>query len=861
MSVDENESLPVEAEEMETAAPTEAAAPTTTAPAPAPAPAQAAASTAPGLVAAAPASLSRSFVAAFTRLPSEHYVHAVFSGLLTYAAAWIGALLAVILAIIGITVGGTSIDWSLAFVAPGQLVGMAVGGFLTAGTSSNGASIAVVIAWAPLFITAVIVAAGVVVSRRDERRSASASHSARWIRALVSAATFAILALLVAAILQVTFSTPGSSNPLTFSLPSLPITATSASITLVVGALVIVTLVGFLSRASLARPVSDAAKLRPIRAGVASTVPVVALYLTIAGAVILVAAIIGVVANSGVSTLWSALLWLPTSVVDGIAAFNLAELTASGSAMSFLQAAAPTAPTTAWLPTTAPAWVTILIIVINVIVIAFVGLALHMRRGLTSALHGWATTVISFSIAGALISIIGGIALWSDIDAPPTGNVLGALSALASVQLFLGPAVWTFVIFAILGALVEGAARYLAPLLVPVLPAGFLLGSSRFFGRFGVAFQPAVVGSVVAPGSAGAGPTSEPAASVLEQPAPMTPLQKKRLARILIAVGALVILVIGAFIAVSVLNQTVFSPSRQVSAYLGDLKSGDATAASSAAGIDSSGPNGALLRDSVYKKTPDRITSFAVEKTQVNGHSAIVYASVVQGGRKSTETYLLHSTGSSLVFFSTWALDKITLPSVDVQLSSGISSLDVNGAQIALSSATQKAGELAIPALPGRYTVGLGGSGKYLTATAKSATVGISAGSSSLLAPGATVTLTAKPTQAFKDAVNSQVAAYLSACAAQATLAPANCPFEEYGFGQESAVHWTISAMPTLSLEAGDDGKWAVSTATAGDALVTYRDSFFGTDVESESDDDSIYLDGDVSLATGAPVFTYTDGY
>jgi hypothetical protein len=790
------------------------------------------------------------------QLPYQRYVAAAVQGLIVYAATWVVAALASLLLLIGVSSsGGMAINWGWLFSAPGQLVGVAFGGELTLSAAILGATANLSVFVLPLILTATSIVGVAIVSRRDEGRTPTPSRGTRWLLSTAVGLVLAVVAILVSWIfpLSADFGGTGIST-----LVSTHIVLSTASGTLFVGALILGTLVSYIARARVAAkrlPAGTSPSGGLLRGAIAQTAPLVGLYLSVMGALIAVAVIIGVVIEGSGMALWSALLWLPTVVADGIAFINFSTISLGGSATLLPGTAG--FPTAIWMPGSFPVWLTLVVVVVNLVVIASLGVLLYLRRNgkpMSSGLK-WGTTTISFAVVGAALSLVAGVAAWSQLNTASLGGLLdgalgsnsttsglsglgaagsSALDSYASLSLFVGPAAWTFLIFGIVGALVELSSIYVAPALLPLVPAGALTRVEAVLSRVGVSL--AGMSKVTA--------TSEP----------FSPQRRRRIRVVSIITGGAVVLIILIAIAVSVVSSTVFGPQVQVKGYLDALVARDASSAAAVDGLTTSDASAALLSDKALRSSATGTSSYSILSVRTSGDTALVTTHQIENGRSFDETYSLHRAGSTGLVFPVWRLDPVNLPSVDVQFSSGISSLLVNGVTVPLSAAQQKAGSISLPAFPGTYTVSLGDGSKWVTARART----IVADSPDLSGTDP-VTLTVRPSVALTKAVTSQVSSFLQSCVNQAVLEPNGCPFEEFSFGQDSDVVWSIATQPAFSLSQSDDGAWEISTDNPGRATVTYNEDFYG--VTAESDYDDFYISGTVTFVDGQPKFTYTSDY
>jgi hypothetical protein len=809
-------------------------------------------SLAPETSSSAAAIAAAAFTSTFISL-IPRFARTAIEALVSYVAVWMFALLLAILALL--TPGQAAKNWAWAIEAPGQLIGMSIFGPLSVGTTLFGISASVSLFALPYLLTAAVAVATVILARRSER-SIHTTTLAKWIISGITGLAFAVVALLVALFVPISSS---SAIPTLggLGIPPITVSASTGSAALFFGGLVIVTVSAFLARWSVSRRVrnGDSSVRADIRTRLGTNAPMAVLYAVIVGALLLVALVIAICVKGQPGSLLTAPLWLPTLVANGIPLVNLSSVTTTGSATTLLNSFG-SFPSSIWLPSsTFPIWATCLAVVVNLVVVALIGIALRLRRGTPATGITWVATILTFAVLGLVISLLGSVSVWTHVDSSKAGAALNGLlgssgagglgsfgsatmDAATSVQLTIGPAAWTFLIFAVLGGLVEASASFLAPAAIPIIPAGVVSGVSNFLGRFGAALTPATDG--------GLGTSAE---SV-----PLTPQAKRRLTIGLSVGGGAILLVILVAIAVSILNTSVFSPDRPVRAYLDDLVTGNAAHAIRDGGLSKSAATDAVLTKGMSSKTHGRVTSYSITGVTTSSETGEVTVTERQGGRSSSTTYTVQKSGTTALFFPNWKLSSVALPTLSVQVSNGVEALDVNGVTVSLSKSEKSAGEVDLRAFPGDYTVGLGGGSKWLTATSHS--VSISAGG---IGSTADASVEVRPSAALKTEVTNQIATFLAKCAAETTLNPPGCPLESFGFGTVSHVAWKITSVPPVTLTA-DGSKWDVTADTTGEATVSYDESDFGfSDHENETDD--YYIGGTVSFSTGTPVFTYNDSF
>ena len=827
-------------------------------------------------------------VAALVRgIPGERYIAAAIAPVVVYAAAWLLALVFTLL--VFVAAADAALDWGLAFQAPAQIVGLAVGGTLTVGATVMGISAAVSLLWLPLLVTAFLIVATAFVARRDERITPSATRGSRWLLSALSGVVLAVVVVVIAAVTPLTYAL-GDGSDTAFGVLTGTGTASSVSFTAFLGALVLGTLASYLARAKVARvaagitPAVVAPAATSVFASVRSTLPVVGLHLGVLATLVTVGLLIWSVVNGGVNALLTAFFWLPTAVVDGLGFVNLAPITLGGALAAVGGMAG--SPTSFWMPAELPGWATVLILAVNLLLILVTGTVLRLRRAQLRlpAAVSWATTVVTFACAGIVISIIGAIAGWTSIDTGGAGadldGLLGGAGSLiegaGAASGTVGLAAWTFIVFAALGALVEVVAVFAAPTLVQLLPSALVVRTAKITGLVGVPFaipgtyvlpeptavpvvseapaadgEPVLVGAEAAPSTVqvSGGPLGEPLVDGAPAFVPMTPEKKRRVRIVLAAVGGAVVVVVGASIAISVVNQVVYSAEHQVESYLDALVAGDASAALKIGDVDGSAAERVLLTDAVLKETDGRITGYRITDVSTSGDSAVVNATVDQDGVKEEASYTLQKTGTTALFFDNWTLDPVWLPSLSIAFSPGIDEIDVNGTAIKLTSEDQEAGYLDVLAFAGDYVVGTAGDSKWLAAESQTVQVGVMNASD-----GAQLAL--EPTDEFTSSVDQQVAEYLAACAAQKTLYADNCPMYVFDYGTITDVVWTIDEPAVTTLDSSYDGEWYVSTEDRGSATVTYTNTNYSGQAEAETSTVDFTINGMVEMVDGAPVFS-----
>jgi hypothetical protein len=823
---------------------------------------------------AAPAAATAGFGTKVTdlarRVGTERALGAALNAAIVYGAAWVLSLVIVILTLIALA--DSSPDWGWAFEGPGQLVGLSVGGTFTLGATVMSITAKVSFIWLPLLVTALIVVGTAFLARRDERAYPSATRSVRWVRSAITGVAFAALVLLVAGVLPVRYEFGDASGDSFDSLMTGGGSGSTLSFTAFIGAVGFVTVASYLARAHAST--SRAARVAtPFRLALASVWRTIAVYTAVVSVVLALGVLIYAVVRSGIEPLLTALLWLPTAVVDGLGFVNLAPIGLFGSA--FALPGISDTQTSFWMPGELPFWGTALILVVNLAIIVGSGIALALLRPhsrLTTAIR-WVTTVASFAVLGVVVSVLGSITVWSSVDTSDVSDSLDSLlggsssmiDSLGSVRATVGLAAWTFIIFAVLGALVEAAAVYVAPQLIPLLPASLVARISRYSGTTATATATAnpdakavpvldAAGVAIAPEAAAhdtapAGAVTDPAAPL---PEPMSPERKKKVLRILIAIAAAIVLVIGAAVAISLVNSTVYSPKHQVEAYLDNLVDGNASAALEAVDVDAVNDSRVLLTDEVLSAASGGITGYDITDVTVGGDVATVTAELDQDGAKSTVEYFVARDGKTAVLFDNWEMDSVYVGSVSLSLPEGVTDITVNDVEVSVADVDSEYGYVELPAFPGEYVIALGGTNEYLASEPQ--TVVVTADLEGYADP---LSFELAPTEAFTAAVSSQIDELIASCTAQGLIEAEDCPVYTYAYGDITNVAWTINEPATFEILDYGDGEWYVQVEDRGTATVTYTRSTSYSEPTNESDEVDFSVNGTVEMVDGAPVYTY----
>ncbi|WP_156351642.1 hypothetical protein [Agreia sp. Leaf210] len=758
----------------------------------------------------------------------------------TLVVGYVLGLLATILTVLSID---ESRPWSLVAALPLQLLGAGLFGTITGSVSAGAMGLSVsgsvFVFVVPLLFLLVQAGSLAVTSHVAERRVPSDTASVRWITALTQGLSYSVLITVLALIGSIAYSSEGAM----FSV-------TTASVSLFAGALVIMTLSAVIGRASTpgarreAKPFGVGLRLP---AALSSALWIALGYAVAASLVVGIALIIGVTVQSGPRALLSAPLWLPTAAVDALAVMHFGQLSAGGTLM---QAIGTGTPSSIWIGSADP-WVVVVDVVLVIVLIAVAGTLLRVLRASRpmAPVAAWASSVGAFALVGLLISLFGSVA------------ASGSVGGFVSGSLTVGPAAYTFLLFAALGALVEVVSRYVAGYVLGVLPAGFVARLNRVALRFVSSTPPASLARphvsvapfagapevgepvVTDPNAATSAPATTASPAVTTPPTnPLDPRTKKRIVVGSIVAGSVIVVAVLASVGLSIANGVVNAPQAKVSEYLDALVEGDASRALQLSDVDAPNSERLLLDDEIFRAAAGRITSYDITSVTTSGDTANVTAEVDQDGSKATMQFTVESRGKQWLFFDDWKLDRPEQSTLPVYIDESLDQVEVNGVPIELSD-EQRGEGLSLIAFPGRYDFSISKSSRWLTAEPVSGT--IMAGS--VLGSTNPVALEPEATPGLTEEISKQVDAYLAECIASTSLEPDNCPNDlYYSYGNPTNVVWSLTEAPEYEIRISYDGTMSVTTTKTGSASVTYKYTSGGE--RDGSNKTTIRVSGDVKI-------------
>ncbi|WP_233542817.1 DUF4401 domain-containing protein [Kocuria tytonis] len=797
--------------------------------------------------------------------------------------------------------------WSWIVSAPFQLAAMAALVPLRAIISADGDSASGGITVPQYFALACGIAAAWFLARKLSAGLRVETRAVQWVMAALSGVTWGLLALIgtVLTALQ-------SDTTMFYTDVRLRITAMGGllfPVLFVVGLLTAAA--AFNARSTQTTPgrvVIGAERTAP---GLLQVLRPMAVQFAVFGSLAGLGLLIFVFIKLGAAAGFSALLWLPLAVGWLFVASLLSGLYTGGAASGFGDLAGRHDVFYLWSDGTIPAWAVVLSILLAVVSVVCAALVwAHVRpvdQRVTRNPFSWAVLPLAYFVLGLLL-------MWL---LRVSGTFLGEGSSTASAGFSVRPAGWTCLVFLLWGVVIELLARFVAPAFMHSLPAPLtraLRGSDRARGRAAVVASAAAMGGAGvaaahrtaphasapddavpgttapgAPAQAAAGTTSPgqypadervsaqrdvPAAgeqtrtlpsyddptstaSMPVQRTPMDPAKKKRIRLVAIIVGALVLLGVVAAVVFSILSRTVFGPDNQAEELLRSVQNGKASAVTDTANPNVNTAERALLTDGVYGAAQNRISSYEVKDTDINGDHATVHANVTQDG-VTTPVDVPMVSDSRNGLFKSWRVDDSSgnplYQTFSVEVPAGVGELTVNDQKVAVDQQNDTRTQ-QFTVLPGDYAVGVASPGKYVTYGGNQVAE-IRAGAQSM---ESSMSFSRSFTPALEQDLTKQLNATLDQCAQKAEFEPQGCPFEYSIFGDKKDYRnpsWTIERYPTYSVSSSSEtsDEISYSTSRSGEVRLDYQyneeyDDDEPADWKDKDTTSSIYGSGTVTVS------------
>lgn len=482
------------------------------------------------------------------------------------------------------------------------------------------------------------------------------------------------------------------------------------------------------------------------------------------------------------------------------------------------------------------AWIIAIIVMLTVMFVS------AFRWGLRTRFHAhtawsWIITTITYLLVGVLFTAANGI-------------YVSVFMAGEGLRASFHSAAWGFIVWLLVGAVVQALASYIMPRLTYRLPAGLV----RALG-VGLTLPPAFAPATPTPEHDGDRSAAQPVPSV-EQTAVMSPVvdsnahitasaetgppstqeswnvaaPEQREAQpmtrkskvVLFSSLSVLALVAIAWIAHTVVQRTVFSPHHTAEEYLQAVVDGRAEDALAAMGPNVTDELRALATDEVYQAADDRPDRFELGDVHRDGSEATVEATIYQSGKAYPLELGLTKSGTQAVVFSDWSLDNGDLAGRAAYVS-GPSQLTVNEVDVDVSPSGQGATEnsddtvsdevdetvvenLAAEAgqvlLPGTYTFTAPEGSKYLS-NGEDLELTITPGEVS----ATPIEFSQRYTSAFEDDAIAQVEQRLEACLADQTIRIDDCEaasWEDTNWNAMSGMERIWDRAPEIELVPAD---------------------------------------------------------
>ena len=409
-------------------------------------------------------------------------------------------------------------------------------------------------------------------------------------------------------------------------------------------------------------------------------------------------------------------------------------------------------------------WITALIVLLLALFIVAVRWALRTRF---HAHAGWAWIVLAatYLVTGILITTANGVYARFYMEDE-------------SMRISVHSAAWGFLVWLVIGAVVQLLAIYLMPRLVQRMPRGLV----RVLGvglELPPGFQPAgahmppheqtqrmdpvppveqtqvldqtqvqdQTAPITAASSFATNQPQQPDLSSEQQDAwgaagsaDAQPRAMSKRSKVLLFSGlGVVVVAAGAWIAYAVLARTVFGPEDTAEAYLEAIVDGRAEDALEALGPNVTDDQRVLVTDEIYQAAEDRPDRFELGEVSRDGDTATINAELFQSGKSYPVELVLTKSGRQAVVFSDWALDggdvagralyasgpsQLTVNDVeiDIEPSGEDAQTDENGfgadateQETGSDALDEQAEDLGQVLLPGTYTFTAPESSKYLS--------------------------------------------------------------------------------------------------------------------------------------------------
>lgn len=273
--------------------------------------------------------------------------------------------------------------------------------------------------------------------------------------------------------------------------------------------------------------------------------------------------------------------------------------------------------------------------------------------------------------------------------------------------------------------------------------------------------------------------------------------------------AALMVLAIAAVVTITLVNQKVFGPEKQVSTYFGMLRDGEGGQALGLLDPASPQGNGLLLDGEALQAAVKPIEGFTVHQAREVTEGKVEVTTTYQVDGKDHETvFHLTRTGKDWLFFDRWAFAATDLPEVTVSADT-TNAVQVNGQTAPLTKGVAKLPVFLPAVVESSYR------DKYFQGPKRRVVV-----DSASAAGTDGLQLTTQPTGKLVKDIDTQLHRYLDDCAQQQVLKPAGCPlsYDTEARVSSDSIHWTITQYPKVEIGPYDGG-WVLRPLQVGTSL------------------------------------------
>lgn len=337
----------------------------------------------------------------------------------------------------------------------------------------------------------------------------------------------------------------------------------------------------------------------------------------------------------------------------------------------------------------------------------------------------------------------------------------------------------------------------------------------------------------------------------------MDPAKKKKIRLVAIIAGSIILLAVIATIVFSVVSRTAFGPDKKAEELIEAVVGGDAQRATELADPNVTTQQRGLLTNDIYGAAENRISSYEITDTTVNGDRATVDARVSQDNVTSNVSVNLVSDGREGLFKS-WRIenpDSLLYQQVTVQVPAGVEKMNVNGNPVTLPNESEPH-SVSLTVLPGDYDMSVDAPSKYVT-YGEAQTAEVRADDRFM---SDTVQFSTEHTPELVEEATRVANAKLDECAASGSFDPEGCSFGFNSYDDNEDYRnptWTITEYPEYEVY-GTGDSLTLSTSKSGEATLEYQynsewDDDEPADWEDQDTETSLYGSGDL-VVTGDKV-------